>query len=95
MESKKDRAVTSAEATAQNSNRLKRSYHNKPMLSRINRTQRRQLHGVSHKLCDGWFTNLLILTSEQAHVKGNLKFANYYRQLAAMGGKHGPNCTEA
>ena len=83
MKSKKDRAITSAEATARNHNRQKQHYHNKPLLSRTNRnistqTQRRQYQEVANQ----WFTKLLILTSEQARVKGNLKLANYYVWLA-------------
>ena len=72
---KKGQGRASAEATAQNYNRQKQHYHNKPLLSRINRTQRHQHHG--------WFTELLILTSKQIRGKGNLRLANYYAQLAA------------
>ena len=68
------KAVCFAGKTAKNNNQRNKRYHNKLFPSRIKRNISHQRHG--------WFSDLLILTSEEARVKGHPKIATYYRQLA-------------
>ena len=69
-----------ASTPARNHKLHRKCYRNKLFPSSLKRNFSHQVQ--RHRHHHGWFSDLLILTSEQIRGKGNLKLANYYAQLA-------------
>ena len=74
------KAVCIAGKTAKNNDQQQKEYPQSVPLSRIKQNISHQVQRRQHH--HGWFSDLLILTSEQIRGKGNLKVADYYAQLA-------------
>ena len=78
METPIKKAVCIAGKTAKNNNQQQKEYPQSVPLSSL---KRNFSHQIQQRQRHGWFSDLLILTSAEARVKGHPKIATYYMWL--------------